>query len=86
MEEGAAVAARREAVNAVLRMKVVAGKVKSREERFKGRVTVDEGREGVGPILDEGTEGEKEEGEEEEGEEIGGEGGGGLFDEVRRRP
>lgn len=56
MEEGAAVAARREAVNAVLRMKVVAGKVKSREEGFKGRVTVDEGREGVGPILDEGTE------------------------------
>lgn len=62
----------------------VACEVEAGEEGLEGRVAVDEGCEEVGPILDDGAEGEDEEGEEEEGEEIGGEGGGGLSEELWR--
>lgn len=62
----------------------VAGEVEAGEEGLEGRVAVDEGGEEVGPILDDGAEGEDEEGEEEEGEEVRGEGGGGLSEELRR--
>lgn len=62
----------------------VAGEVEAGEEGLEGRVAVDEGSEEVGPILDDGAEGEDEEGEEEEGEEVRGEGGGGLSEELRR--
>lgn len=44
--------------------------VEAGEERFEGRVAVDEGSEEVGPVLDVGSESEKEEGEECEGEEV----------------
>lgn len=86
MEEGAGSAAEGDRRRGVRRSGAVgvAGEVEAGEEGLEGRVAVDEGGEEVGPILDDGTEGEDEEGEEEEGEEVGGKGGGGLSEELRR--
>lgn len=58
------------------------GEVDAGEERFEGRIAVDEGGEEVGPVVNVGAEDEDERGEEEEEEEMGNEDGGGVLEEL----
>nr|GMC56595.1 uncharacterized protein LOC105966667 [Ipomoea batatas] len=57
-------------------------RVDAGEERFEGRIAVDEGGEEVGPVVNVGAEDEDERGEEEEEEEMGNEDGGGVLEEL----